>query len=392
MKLGFYYHNSFTLKKNRIYVPGYIGVFIDALASEVSVLHLFLEEATTPFQITENDYCLTQYNIQLHNLGPKSTFVNRLLFSRGKLKKMASSILELDAMLIRCPTPLAPTIHSLFAKKIKVYPLVVGNYTAGLHHLKQPVIRKIGIYLFTYYYQYLHNKMIAKNKVFVNSVALLNEYQNTAHSIELIKTTTLNNDSFSQRDDTCNNNTIEVLFTGRINFQKGLRELVSCIAELKKLVDIRLHIVGWEEEEGNLYKKKIEYLAEELNVFEKVIFHGKKKIGSELKKYYEMADIYVLPTYHEGFPRTIWEAMACCCPVITTNVGSIPYYLKNNFNAILIEPKNITQLSEAILKIIKDSELRKSIIKNAYQFSKEVTLEAQTKILISKLEQFNKNE
>ena len=67
----------------------------------------------------------------------------------------------------------------------------------------------------------------------------------------------------------------------------------------------------------------------------------KKKMGHELLSFYRKADIFIMPSLHESFPRTIWEAMASGCVVLTTNVGSIPLLLSHKKNCIMVEKKMI---------------------------------------------------
>ena len=76
-----------------------------------------------------------------------------------------------------------------------------------------------------------------------------------------------------------------------------------------------------------------------------------------------MSDVYLLPSYHEGFPRTIWGAMSNGLPVISSSVGSIPDILTHKENVFLIEPKNINSLYEAILEVVNNAKLRKKLLK-----------------------------
>ncbi|MBP9185555.1 MAG: glycosyltransferase family 4 protein [Bacteroidia bacterium] len=384
MILGFYYHSAFSHKNGSYCVPGYIGVFIDSIAEQVDQLYLFLEEQQDQ-NSQEEDYSLKGKNITMINLGYKSTFYSRILKPGKQLKIINEHIKLIDAFLVRMPTPLGPHIINSVKKNTATFALLVGNYTKGLNSLKQPLIRKIGISLLTYYYQFLQNRTLKNQFIFVNSGELLKDNAQISKQITLIKTTTLSKESFYQREDTCTNNVFKILFTGRINFQKGLRELIDAIATLQPKYNIELHIVGWEEPSSFNYQQQLQQLSDNLGINSKVFFHGKKKIGPELDAFYRLADIYVIPSYHEGFPRTIWEAMANSVPVIATNVGSIPYYLEHKKNAIIIEPKNSIEIANAIELIINDTELRKRLIKNAYLYSKEVTLEHQSKLLIDKI-------
>lgn len=384
MKLGFYYHSAFKIKNNKILVPGYIGVFIDELANQTDKLYLFLERQTND-ESQEEDYELSCLNIELIDLGSKSSFYKRLLMPQLILKKFNPYKQILDAFLIRCPSPLAPHIFNYYQSYMPVFPLLVGNYIDGLKDLKQPLIRKTAITILTHYYQYLQNKMVSRSNIFVNSALLEKENKSRAQHINLIKTTTLSKDSFFKRQDTCNGDTINLLYTGRINFQKGLRELIQATAILNQKFNVTLNIVGWEEGETNVYQLELEKEAQKFNIKEKVIFHGKKKIGTELQAFYQTSDIYVIPSYHEGFPRTIWEAMASSTPVIATSVGSIPFYLKDKFNALIIRPRDVNEIVNAAEQIITDKQLRMHLINNAFSLVEEITLEKQTKILLDKI-------
>jgi glycosyltransferase involved in cell wall biosynthesis len=382
MILGFHYHSNFTYKNDKIYVPGYIGVFIEELAKNCTELYLFLEIQSNNSS-TEEDFELNQKNIKIINLGPKSTFYYRLLYPQKKLNIIGNHIHKLDYFLLRAPTPLAPHIFKKFQLQLPINILLVGNYVNGLKHLEQPFLRKIGIILLTHYYQILENRMILNQNILVNSVALYEQNKTKAKKIEIVKTTTLDRNSFFERVDSCNNESIRILYTGRINFQKGIRELIHAVAILCDKYNIIIDIVGWEEQGSFSYEKGLKLIATENGIEEKIIFHGKKEIGPELNTYYRNADIYAIPSYHEGFPRTIWEAMANSLPVIATNVGSIPYYLQNNENALIIEPYEITSLVTAIETLINNPDIRRSLIKNGYNLAKEVTLEIQTQKLIN---------
>lgn len=391
MKLGFYYHSNYVINSGKIVVPGYIGVFIDSLAASVTELTLFLEKQSDP-NSTEEDYELKHSNIKLVSLGEKSSFYHRLLFYHPKLNIFKANIHELDALLIRVPSPLMPPVYFRLKSKLPVIPFVVGNYMKGLWSLEQPFVRKIGVVLINYYYQLLHNKMIKNAQIFVNSKELYQDNVHYAKQTTLVKTTTLTQADFYKRENTCEGNEIHILYTGRINYQKGLRELIESIAYLKNDYQLHLDIVGWEEGTSFNYEKGLLQLALDLNISDRIHFHGKKELGEALNSFYRSADIYAIPSYHEGFPRTIWEAMANSLPVIATTVGSIPHYLKSEENCLLIPPRNSNELAKSIIRIINDKELRKKLVENGYKLAQEATLEKQTQILISKIAEYITNE
>ena len=94
--------------------------------------------------------------------------------------------------------------------------------------------------------------------------------------------------------------------------------------------------------------------------------------NSALPSFYSFIDCFVLPSLDETFPLTVLEAMSCGKPVIASNVGGIPEMIDDGINGILLESGNFALLKEAIIKIMKDEDLRnnfanearKKIIKN----------------------------
>jgi len=74
--------------------------------------------------------------------------------------------------------------------------------------------------------------------------------------------------------------------------------------------------------------------------------------------------MFVLPSFYEGFGLPILEAQAAGCPVITSNVSSLPEVAGQA--AILVDPNNVEQISQAMYKIINDEKLRKDLIFKGY--------------------------
>jgi glycosyltransferase involved in cell wall biosynthesis len=81
-----------------------------------------------------------------------------------------------------------------------------------------------------------------------------------------------------------------------------------------------------------------------------------------LVRIYNSVDCLVFPSLIEGFGLPIIEAQACHCPVITSNLSSMPEVAGNG--AIFVNPFSIDEIKEAIIKIIKDRNLKKRLIKN----------------------------
>jgi glycosyltransferase involved in cell wall biosynthesis len=390
MKLGFYYHVPIYLYNNKLKISGLLGVFIDQLSQNCEKLFLVLHEANE-FQIKDCDYVLKGKNIEWINLGVKKPAWSRDLFNHFVLAKYKILFSTFDAFILRSPTPYGPYLHKFIDKKKLIY-MIVGDYSHVAENYK---VRNIRDYFSKKYLIRNDNKfsnVLKDAYILVNSNELFKKYEKISKNILLIRTTTLSELDFYERTDTCTNDSIKLLYTGRIDPAKGLYDLINALGVLKTQLSkkVILNIVGWDTDlkQKNLIelKKKVKDLGLENDV----IFNGKMKIGNELNSFYRNSDIYVLPSHFEGFPRSLWEAMANSLPIITTEVGGIPYVLSDNVNTVFAEVKNSTSISDSIKKIISDEILRKRIIANAFILANENTLELQTKILIDGVYQFIK--
>jgi glycosyltransferase involved in cell wall biosynthesis len=382
MKLAYYYHIPIYKQNNKIYIPSYFGVFIDSLASEVEKLYLVLHESVENEKY-ENNYILKANNVEWINLGYKTASWHRTIFNKKILKEKLKAIEKVDAFIVRSPSPLAPYFHKFFPTS-KIWFMIVGDYIESSEQMKIGTVREKIVYQYLKLNTKHFETQIKKSKLLVNSGALFEKYKIFTNNIHQIRTTTLSKKDFFYREDTCLGTEINLLYTGRIEKVKGLFELLEAFWELRKeRADIYLNFVGWESDEGKPNEKSLINRAEELGIREYVKFHGMKAVGEELNSMYRKSDIYVIPSYHEGFPRTIWEALANCIPVIATKVGGIPNSLTNGENAILIEPQNVNQIKDSINSLLLNSELRQKLIKGGLIAVNENTLEIQTQKMIA---------
>ena len=120
----------------------------------------------------------------------------------------------------------------------------------------------------------------------------------------------------------------------------------------------------------------------ELNISNLVKLSGRVSHGEKLNEIYRNSDIYIIASYHEGFPRTILESMASSIIVIASSVGAIPIELQNNHDVILIKPKSVEDIFLAVKKVISNSTLRKKIITNGFHLSKKKNIDSGVNELI----------
>lgn len=148
---------------------------------------------------------------------------------------------------------------------------------------------------------------------------------------------------------------INFLFLGLIIERKGIYDLLKAIASLDAALrnKVKLDIGGDGE------KDKLLRMISNLQLQDNVRFRG--WVNGELKKeLFSNADVYILPSYVEGLPVSVLEAMSYGLPVIATNVGGIPEIVKNGENGYLLTPQDENAIAAAITKIIEnDAQLEK---------------------------------
>ena len=375
MKLGFYYHIPAILRSGEICVPGYLGRFLDELANHVDHLILFLHEPN-PGENINFDYPLQAANTELVLLPPRKSAPYRLLHAWKFTMLLKQHSKNIDALMIRGPSHLLPSLANA-DKSLPTILMIVGDYLAGIDSLPQPAWRKSLIRLMDTVNYHEQLKVAHKSLVFVNSKMLFDQYNGIAKRLFETRTSTLTIDDFFEREDTCQKRPIHLLYTGRMDPAKGLLDMVQALSLLvNQGNDVCLDFVGWPEGTSDILEQ-IYSLAINEDVEDRIFYHGYKPVGPELFAYYKLADIYILASRSsfEGFPRTIWEAMAHSLPVVATRVGSIPDFIEGV--AELVEPRDPTALAQSVKKLIDDSELRKKYIARAFEIAKENTLETQ---------------
>ena len=154
-----------------------------------------------------------------------------------------------------------------------------------------------------------------------------------------------------------------VLFFGRLNPTKGPEKLALAALQIsKQRKDIAFVWVG--PDEGKLEEVKM-LIKEHKNMYYIPPIRDKKKIA----EMYQASDVYVLPSYREGLPLTLFEAFASHLPVVASPVNGIPYEMKSPDNGFFADYGNIEKLKEKILKLADNEKLAKQIANNNYKKS-----------------------
>ncbi|WP_138497559.1 glycosyltransferase family 4 protein [Nostoc sp. PA-18-2419] len=149
---------------------------------------------------------------------------------------------------------------------------------------------------------------------------------------------------------------VNLLFLGRIGQRKGAFDLIKAFSLLPIEYRNRANLIM--AGDGDL--EQADNLIKTLNLENYIKLPG--WIGSDERDILlTQADVFVLPSYNEGLPLAMLEAMAWELPVIVTPVGGIPEIVTQSQNGLIVNPGNIEELSSAVKSLIENEILRLSL-------------------------------
>jgi glycosyltransferase involved in cell wall biosynthesis len=145
------------------------------------------------------------------------------------------------------------------------------------------------------------------------------------------------------------NRPLRLLFVGSIGEEKGVLTLLAALRAIDEPIDAR--IIGPEQDAAT-----VEGLSEFVTAAEDARWLGYLE-WTELRDNYRWADVLVLPSRNEGFPRVVYEATAFGAALVVTPVGGIPHRLRDNTDAIFVPPDDAEALAQALRQLVRDAPL-----------------------------------
>jgi glycosyltransferase involved in cell wall biosynthesis len=142
------------------------------------------------------------------------------------------------------------------------------------------------------------------------------------------------------------------LFVGRLMEEKGIFDLVDALPHVLAHTECELVIVGDGEQEQRLRDR-----VRILDLEDDVTMRGYLP-GAELAPEYERATIFVLPSWSEGFPTVLAEAMDAGLPIVTTPIRGAADHLVEGENALFAQPRDVEGLASAMVTLLRDADLR----------------------------------
>lgn len=145
---------------------------------------------------------------------------------------------------------------------------------------------------------------------------------------------------------------LNLLYLGVIGQRKGIYDILNALKDNKEMFEGKVVLrIGGNQEEEKLQACINEYGLQGMVKFEGFV-SGEKKIEC-----LNWADVYILPSFNEGLPIGILEAMSYRHPIISTPVGGIPEVVKDGVNGIMVKPGNVQEIAKAISAFVGDKKL-----------------------------------
>ncbi len=159
-----------------------------------------------------------------------------------------------------------------------------------------------------------------------------------------------------------------ILCIGELNNNKNQETVINALLEVKEHIpDVKLLLAG-----NGPKEKDLKQLVSELGLNSFVDFLGYR---TDIEKYISLCDIVVSASVREGLPLNIMEAMLCGKPVIASNNRGHSELIDNNISGIMVEPHDFKGISENMIKLFENENLRNELIKNALSKVSKFTYE-----------------
>jgi glycosyltransferase involved in cell wall biosynthesis len=282
---------------------------------------------------------------------------------------------QVDVLFVRGMCPYIAVLYlfsSLFRRPICHW--IVGDPVALLRSSKRN-----GFVLDTFALLYaLQDRMFSRLGRWLTSGAFICNGRELARAYRSPRTiaavsSTVKENEFFSRVDTCQGLAVRILFVGYIRPEKGLEYLLAAVSLLQSDTPWELEIVGPDQFAD--YRRRLDEIIAARGICERVHWAGYVPYGKPLFAHMRAADIFVLPTLSEGTPHVLAEARANSLPCVSTTVGGVPSTVQHEYDALLVPPKNSEALARAIERIVRDGEFRRQLIRNGLIAARQQTLE-----------------
>ena len=164
--------------------------------------------------------------------------------------------------------------------------------------------------------------------------------------------------------NTEHDNYVHVLYLGLISQKKGVFDLIETVGKhIEQFENLRIHLAGTGEEKQI---QKMHSLIDHYGLDNLIAFEGWVD-GEKKDKLLSICNVFILPSYIEGLPISILEAMAARMAILATNVGGIPSIVKNQVNGFLFNPGDQEQMARLLKKMMNEPDMLNEMREQSFQ-------------------------
>lgn len=345
------------------YSLGGIGQYVYNLAKKLIEMGNEVEVITRSNKIYSYSSCFEGINVHRINflfippfhIKLHGHYLNK--FFQKKMKNKGFDLIHYHSPLvpiINSDLPTVTTFHSCWKTEQKIYSISNDWYS-------------VYVTLFHKLFTKNEEKIIFKTSKFTavspEIASDLKELYGVTENIKIV-----NNGVDSEYFTPINNENeinYNILFSGRLVRGKGLIDLINASEKvINKFPDVNFILAGSGPIKAELHKLTGE---KGLDKNYKILGHVNKE---QIRNLYQKSSIFILPSYSEGFPTSILEAMSCGVPIIGTDIPGINNAVINLENGLLVPIKNPKELSNAIIFLLEKTDLRKKMGQKSREIAK----------------------
>lgn len=301
--------------------------------------------------------------------GVRTASLLKVMISPKVKKIIKENVLKSNLCIIRLPGTIGNIAYKYARKYNKKYIVeVVGCPFDAFWNHQRKIGKIIGPLMFI---KTRFNIKRAENVIYVTNEFLQKRYPNNCNNIGCsdVLINPIDDEKLKLRLDKIDKKTENKFVFGMIGSldvsYKGQATAIEAMSLLKDKIDFELHFLGAGDK-----TQWVEY-AKKYGIEEKMIFDGTLPGGEKVYEWMDGLDIFLIPSYLEGMPRALIEAMSRACPAIGTAVGGIPEILDVTFRK-----KDSKELADKILELVSSKEnMKQCALRNlevAKGFDKEV--------------------
>jgi glycosyltransferase involved in cell wall biosynthesis len=390
MKLGIFL-NTPGFYKGGVYSFDYVNMidFFATYASRVEELHLFVAIQAGQRQGAQT-LDLGRSNLFIHRLpyySDAASLVRRFpVVVSGAALTAARYVRQMDMVGAVVPSVVG-NIFSMAAVGFRkpLFFIVRGDKEQGLHHTyKDSLAKWFFLPAFKIYNFVTERLMSPQRPIFTMGEDLQRKY--AARGFNAAAVSPVLEDSFHLNSGATRwpeaGQPLRLLSVGRLAPEKGLDVLLRAIGILAEqgnsLIEITLVGAGPEE-------SRLKQLADELNIRDRVQFSGLVPHDDALLAIYHNSHVYVHPSFTEGMPGAVLEAMGTFTPVIASAVGGIPGLISEGTTGFLVPPGDAPALADRITQVMHSPDLAAKAAIDAHKVAAAYTFSRQGQVLFEAL-------